>query len=253
MSDMPLAILYANSNHNNGFYLREADQSVSSFRRYLNDATFVLYTNAEGYQSEAFDRVVVTDFVVPPQLAHQTHLNGQMLVKQRAMLECEAEQVLVLGSDTFALKSDVSEMLRILERFDVAAAHAPYRINIASGNSPIPEISRAYPEFNGDLILYNNTPKVRQQIAEWHRLYETNEFDHPHDQGTFRYVMYFSDLRIATLPPEYNYRGPAVRKDTVILQNRHLLPRYLERSNTEKKGLWTRACRKICRLLCQHS
>lgn len=253
MCHMSLAILYANSNHNDGFYLREAEQSASSFRRYLSDATFILYTNAEGYQSENFDRVVVTDFVVPPQLAHQTHLNGQMLVKQRAMLECEAERVLVLGSDTYALKAAVSEMPRILERFDVAAAHAPYRINIASGNSPIPEISKAFPEFNCDLILYNNTPKVRQHLTEWHRLYEANAFNHPHDQGTFRYVMYFSDLRIATLAPEYNYRGPAVRKDTVILQNRHLLPHYLEQSNSKKPGLWLRARRKICRLLCQHS
>jgi hypothetical protein len=34
-------------------------------------------------------------------------------------------------------------------------------------------------------------------------------------------------MRIATLPPEYNYRGWEVRADTVILQRRELLPKYL--------------------------
>lgn len=37
-------------------------------------------------------------------------------------------------------------------------------------------------------------------------MYFNNEFNHPHDQGTLRYAAYNSDMRVATLTPEYNFR-----------------------------------------------
>lgn len=226
---MMLEVLYANSSHEDGKYLRECVQSARTFKSFLPDAWFVLYTDAAGFRADVFDQVVTVPFVVPESLRERRHFNGQMLVKISAMLERERAQVLVLGSDTYALKQDVRELPPLLERFDIAVAHAPHRINTAFGNSPIPEVPKAFPEFNCDVILFRNTDKVRRVIREWLQRYRNDEFEHPHDQGTFRYVIYKSDLRIATLPPEYNYRGRDVREDTVILQRREMLPKYLYR------------------------
>lgn len=224
---MTLEVLYANSSHQDGQYLRECVQSARSFKTFLPDAWFVLYTDAADFRDDIFDHVVTVPFVVPEALRQRRHFNGQMLVKISAMLERQRDQVLVLGSDTYALKEDVRELPRLLERFDIAVAHAPHRINTAFGNTPIPEVPKAFPEFNCDVILFRNTERVRETIREWLQRYRNDEFEHPHDQGTFRYVMFNSDLRIATLPPEYNYRGRDVRKDTVILQRRELLAKYL--------------------------
>ena len=76
-------------------------------------------------------------------------------------------------------------------------------------------------------MLFRNTPQVKAFLEQWKTLYLDHTFSHPHDQGAFRYLAYVSDLRIATLPEEYNYRGKVKRSDTVVLQNRQLLPAYL--------------------------
>ncbi|MFQ3189779.1 MAG: hypothetical protein ACI936_000905 [Paraglaciecola sp.] len=85
----------------------------------------------------------------------------------------------------------------------------------------------AFPEFNCDLILYNNTQAVKDFIKSWADAYLDDMFSHPHDQGTFRFLLYNTSLRIATLPPEWNYRLDLYRKDTVILQNRKKSYEYL--------------------------
>jgi hypothetical protein len=222
---MTLDVLYANSSHGDGKYVREACDSALSFRRFLPDARFVLYTDLPDFRDDAFDEIVTVPFVVPDSLRDRLHFNGQMLVKITAMLEREADQVLVLGSDTYALRPEVAELPRLMEAFDIAVAHAPHRVNTSMGNSAIPEIPPAFPEFNCDVILFRNTDKVRAALHDWRERYTRDDFQHPHDQGTFRYVMFHSDVRIATLPPEYNYRGWEVRADTVILQRRELLPK----------------------------
>lgn len=237
---MGLEVLYANSSHNGGQYIREAVQSARSFRRFLPDARYVLYTDLAHFTDPVFDEIVTLPFTVPAALKDRHHFNGQMLVKINAMLDRQEERVLVLGSDTYALNPAVRELPELLDHFDIAVAHAALRL--AGLMDLVPQVPRAFPEFNCDLILFRNTQKVRTAIREWRDLYANDEFGHPHDQGAFRYVMFFSDLRIATLPPEYNYRGWEVRNDTVILQRREMLPKYLD-----GEGLSRRIVRKLAR------
>ncbi|WP_417737612.1 hypothetical protein [Rosistilla oblonga] len=226
---MDLAILYVNSKDADGKYVKEAASSASSFRAHLPDAKYYLYSNMEVPSELAgqFDHVVQCDFHVPEFLQGRVHLNGQMIVKHAAMLELQEGSVMYLGADTYALRDVVSELPEVLDRFDIAAAHAPVRINTELGNSDIPEVPKAFPELNCDLILYRNNAEVREFLRTWQRSYLEDQFAHPHDQGTFRYHLYTSGLRVCTLPPEYNYRGRAFREDTVILQNRYALDQYI--------------------------
>jgi hypothetical protein len=154
-------------------------------------------------------------------------MRGQLLAKIRAMLQFEYDHTLYLGSDTLAVRPEVASVFRLLETFDVAAAHAPVRINTSFGNSPIPEVPPSYPEFNGDVVLFRKTPGVEKAFREWHDLYLADRFGHPHDQGTLRYVLFYSSLRIATLPPEYNWRQRYVARDTVLIQNRATIDKLL--------------------------
>jgi hypothetical protein len=228
---MSVAILYVNSHHQNQKYIAEANKSVASFKRFLPEAKYYLYTDRENPNSEFvnnFDIVRTTDFSYPEFMQNRVHLNGQMVAKHRAMLELEEDIVMYLGADTYALKEDVSDLPRILENFDIALAHAPLRINTELNNSSIPEVAVAFPEYNCDVILYKNNKDVRTFLQQWRQSYLADDYSHPHDQGTFRYQLYFSKLRLATLPPEYNYRGHEMREDTVILQNRFTLIDYIE-------------------------
>lgn len=234
-----LAILYVNSGHENGKYVKEAAMSARSFKAYLPDAKFYLYTDYinDDYEKYIFDEIVLDKFYVPEAFENRVHLNGQMIVKHKAMLELSEKHILYLGADTYALKPDVQELEKLLSKFDISVTHAPVRINTDIGNTPIPEVPSSFPEMNCDLILYNNNQKVREFLKQWQQSYLEDLFSHTHDQGTFRYLLYNSDLRLCILPPEYNYRELEYREDTIILQNRFSLYKYLNNENYFKKLL----------------
>lgn len=245
---MKTAVVYVNSHHQDLKYVKEAERSALGFRAHLPDAEYLLYTDAEGFQSDVFDHVILSDFPVPEALKDRVHLNGQMVAKLRALASLDGyDRVMYLGSDTYALSPEAGSVFDVLDQFDIAAAHAIYRINAAHGNSPLPEIPVCFPEFNCDLVVYRNDPKVRAFLKEWEEKYLSDFLGHPHDQGTFRWLVYHSDLRVATLPPEYNYRGNVYRSDTVILQNRDKLHEYLNGQEAPPKPV--RIANKILRKL----
>ena len=219
------AIIYANSDHDNSQYLKESVVSAASFRRYIPDAKFVLYTNSAEFSDYVFDEIVVRDFVVPPALEKRVHKRGQMLVKHQAMIETKARKNLVLGCDTLAVDADVAGLFELLDRFDIAAAHAPNRVC-----APVPGVPKAYPEFNCDVILFRRNWRTKRLFKRWKSMYAKDRFGHPHDQGIFRYLTYKSRVAVATLPFEYNDRmglfgqqaSDAERRmrKSIIVQNR---------------------------------
>jgi hypothetical protein len=225
---MTETIVYVNSAHEDLRYVKEAARSAASFRKYYPSAEFLLFTDAKQYSDPVFDRIVYTDFVVPDALAGTTHKNGQMVAKLNALPTIESDHVMYLGSDTHALRPEAGLLFKLLDRFDICAAHAPHRINTAPGQPPIPDVPACFPEFNCDLVVWRRSAAMTRLLEEWRDMYVTNTLRHRHDQGAFRLLAYRSDLRIATLPPEYNYRESAFRKDVVILQNRDELPKYLD-------------------------
>ena len=212
---MSCQIVYVNSTHENLRYVREAQASAESFRRFIPNATYTLVTDAKASDLAPFDEIRAAVFEVPANLAGTTHKNGQMVAKLRALPELQHDRVMYLGSDTYALRAEVAGMFDLLDQFDVVAAHAPLRVNTTRGNSAIPEIPACYPEFNCDVIVYRNSPAVRLFLEQWRDLYLDHAFGHPHDQGAFRYLLYNCELRVATLPEEYNYRGKRWRPGTV--------------------------------------
>lgn len=113
------------------------------------------------------------------------------------------DNTLYLDTDT-ALNADIRDSFRILERFDIALCHA-HRRNTARGKiSWRTQIPPAFPEFNSGVILFRKTPSVIQVFQDWSTCYR--ESGHTHDQPTLRELLWLSDVRIATLPPEFNVR-----------------------------------------------
>lgn len=124
---------------------------------------------------------------------------------------------LFLDTDTYVC-GELSELFSLLDRFDIAAAHAPYRVLYRAKGVP-----DSFPEFNSGVILFKQSEMVRKFFAEWLTRYQRDltrqhVWLHPlgrnnpshvkglNDQPSFRETLYESGLRVATLPSEYNCR-----------------------------------------------
>ena len=143
------------------------------------------------------------------------------------------DYTLFLDTDTYVCE-DLTDLFALMERFDIAVAHAPYRAVYQVAGVP-----DSFPEFNAGVILFNKSPKIKMMFSEWRNLYERDskkelQWLHPsaktmfegyiNDQPTFREALYNSNLRIATLPSEYNCRfilPGFVHHKVKILHGRH--------------------------------
>jgi len=178
-------------------YLNEAIISAKSVKKHCPELSITLVTDIKEVNEECFDSVL--------SINHYEEL--PFLARMEAMINTPYEKTLFLDSDTTILKEDIKDLFTLLDHFDIAAAHAAYRIA-----GPIPEIPKCFPEFNCGVILYRKSEKVINVLKEWYEIYKNNinnlsrEHGSGGDQTSFRYLMWNSDLRIATLTPEYNYR-----------------------------------------------
>jgi hypothetical protein len=123
--------------------------------------------------------------------------------------QAPGEDILFLDSDT-RICGPLGEIFDLLETFDLAAAHAPVRLDRRQPPSLADRVPAAFPELNTGVMAFRRTPAVMRLLERWRRL-------HLHvlrsitrgtvgDQSTFRVALYESDLRFAVLPPEYNCR-----------------------------------------------
>lgn len=113
------------------------------------------------------------------------------------------EQTLYLDSDTEVL-TDIREMFGLLERFDIAMAHAMKRNVFKNQVNWKRALPAAYPQYNSGVILYRMSPSVSAFFEAWQKAYIEAGFKI--DQISLREVLWDSELSIATLPPEYNLR-----------------------------------------------
>ncbi len=136
------------------------------------------------------------------------------------LLSTPFERTVFLDTDTW-LCEPVPEMFAILDRHDVAMAHAPMRFTATSSVPP------TFPECNSGVIAYHLNDRTRSLFSLWEKLYQerltsTGVID---DQPSLRDALWQSDVSFATLPPEYNFRfimpAFAGRGSVKILHGRH--------------------------------
>jgi len=202
-------------------YIDEACRSAASLKTWMPHLPITLFCD-EMVQAPHFE------LVVP--IARPQH---RLIDKVMHMNASTYERSLFLDTDTY-LCDDVSELFTLLDKFDIAVAHNPYRaLYLVDG---VPD---SYPEFNNGVIVFKQSPRMRRFLAEWLALYERDlkkeiRWSNPAGgtwfhgdlatQPTFREALYQSDLRVATLTPEYNcrfYRPGFVHRKVKILHGRH--------------------------------
>jgi hypothetical protein len=152
--------------------------------------------------------------------------------KVRTIARSPYQETLFLDSDTFVV-DDVKDLFLLLDRFDIAATHAPYRVVYRVDGLP-----DCFPELNTGVMLFRRSDETQRFFERWLEIYREDRARTPSwlfaggarwygrtlpNQASFRRALYESSLRIATLPPEYNCRVPfpgAVHNRVKIIHGR---------------------------------
>jgi hypothetical protein len=117
--------------------------------------------------------------------------------------------------------SDITDLADLLNQFDIGAAHNHNR----EAYDP-PGVPDSFPEYNTGVVIYRNNEEFRSFTHEWKENYtELVAENNMQNQPSFRKTLYESELRIATLTPEYNcmVRYPGHIKNNIKIAHSRLL------------------------------
>jgi hypothetical protein len=170
-------------------YVNAVIRSATSLRREMPDVSIAVVT----------DRTIDGPFDQHIPIEERDGFRAKII----GMQQTPFERTVFLDADTYVL-ADIGEVFELLSRFDMALAHAPIRVSL-----PLDDVPASFPEFNTGVIAYRNTPIVQRVLDDWLREYGALLPQRPptQDQPSFRRVAYrTSELRIATLPSEFNRR-----------------------------------------------
>ncbi len=119
-----------------------------------------------------------------------------------ALLRSRFDLTICLDADLF-LVAPVDDIFEVLEHFDFAAAH-DQRLNVASHTQKFhkTQIPAAFPQYNSGVIGMRRSDATLEFVRDWQHQFETSELTI--DQPILRELLFLSDLRIATLPAQYN-------------------------------------------------
>ena len=179
-------------------YVREAEVSAQSVRRWMPEMPVTIWTDDPARVSPGlFAEIRKIDQPTFSFLDRFEALNGTPYGK-----------TLFLDTDTLLL-AGVQEVFEVLDRFDFACAHGPVR----GTDSPelLADCPAAFVEPNTGVVAFNRNAVTGELFRLWEERYrrQLRELSHrKNDQPSLRRVLWESDIRFVTLPPEYNLRTP---------------------------------------------
>lgn len=194
-------------------FIDEAVISANSFKKQHPDINTVLYTPDAITELAPFDRVIRTKY---DNTAHH-YLNWMRTYT--LFFDLDADHLLFFDTDTYICKT-LKPALRLLNHFDMCAAHAPGR---HTTGTLYPQFD-AFVEINIGFLAFRNNEKVKRLFERSLHLYEhqTSIYGN-NDQGALRDALLMWDGRLCILPPEYNLRigmGAQVRGDVRVIHGR---------------------------------
>jgi hypothetical protein len=172
-------------------HLGETVASAQSVRRHMPGLPIVLCTDQANLPPGLFDEV--------RRLENPRH---SFIDKIAPLCDTPFERTVFLDTDTIVC-DPIPDLFEILDRFDLAVAHAPFR-----HDRPF-VTPNCFAEVNTGVMAYRRNDTVRALFRDWLRLYEkevteTGVMDS--DQPAFREALYRSSASLYVLPTEYNLR-----------------------------------------------
>lgn len=111
---------------------------------------------------------------------------------------------LYLDSDVRVL-DDLSDLFRLLERYEMAGAHVRYRSVPKRLRKNKLDLPQAFPQINCGVLLYRKCEHVDALFQSWVDIYRDNGFTR--DQIPFREALWQSEVKFYAFGPEYNMRN----------------------------------------------
>tara|TARA_Y100000588_G_C14280890_1_gene937044 strand:- start:10216 stop:11040 length:825 start_codon:yes stop_codon:yes gene_type:complete len=130
--------------------------------------------------------------------------------------ESPYDKTLYLDNDAF-VKTDVSELFRILDVCDLAGAYclSRKRDTYAKIFELYNNIPHTFSEVNTGVLVYTKNSSTQALFDRWQELYSQFYSDCKWDQPSFRVALWESGVKFHALCPEYNIR-PKQIYDKVI-------------------------------------
>lgn len=169
------------------FFYDSARIAAETVRRHNPGVPIDIFTDIDE-PADCFDRVVLLEDVW-----HRAKID--------AMLASRFDRTVFLDADVLVV-ADVGDLFDLLERFDVALAHDQEQNSDHARAGWRREMPAAFPQYNSGVFAFRATEPVRRLLTEWRAAVREGG---GRDQPSLRELLWDSDLRIATLPPEYNY------------------------------------------------
>lgn len=239
LSDYTSGVHYVVTTHKSGHFLDAAIASAQSIIAHTPGVGIHIDTDENGLariQSEA------------PELFTSWRLisNPHYRSKIDYLLEPPFERNLYLDSDTRVV-DDIGEVFTLLERFDLALAHAHRRYHFSTTQVwRCAEIPPSFPQLNGGVILYRNNDPVHQVMHQWREAFYQAGFEK--DQVTLREILWHHPVQLGVLPPEYNIR---YKKYLRVWSAEEAKPKILHMSRYRKGPCYRRACHTVRRAFSQ--
>jgi hypothetical protein len=192
-------------------HVREAAASLASLRRHEPQLPVAMFVDQAGRPRLGNWGVSASTGKAPIEILDLPQPTYSWADKPLALARDQApdEEVLFLDSDT-RICGPIGEIFDLLEAFDLAAAHAPVRLDRRQPPSLAARVPAAFPELNTGVLAFRRTAAVVRLLDRWRRLHldvlHSVQGGTVGDQATFRVALYESDVRFAVLPPEYNCR-----------------------------------------------
>lgn len=177
-------------------FVDEALVSVRSVKKHMPDLLVSMFTDLHELVSSPPEGV--------DSVFHLAEVTKSCLDKMYPLVETPYEKTLFLDTDTY-MCDRVDELFDVLEKYDIAAAHPPYRVQYQL--SDVPE---CFPEPNTGVILFRRSSAALDVLNRWPEEYKkqiASGCKPHHDQHSFRAALYHSTARFLVLPHEYNFRS----------------------------------------------
>lgn len=138
-----------------------------------------------------------------------------------AMAASRFDKTLYLDADLFVI-ADIRDVFDVLDRFDIAMAQDSSRNSVACHSFWRKPLPNAFPQFNSGVVAFRRNANVTTLLQNWSATVRQEEFKR--DQPVLRELIWDSELRVATLPREYNLIRFKVLR---LWRTKHAAPRII--------------------------
>ena len=181
-------------------WVQEAINAASIVRKHMPGIPITVFSDRH-FQASSIDSVIVKE-----------RDDNPLFTKTQWIRHSPYEDTLCLDTD-ITLCDSIEDVFMLLNRFDLAVPHAPYRLANMGLPGGLPEflssgVPDCFPGMNTGMLLFRNSVKTDKLFDDWNLYHEKLCQIQPKapQQPAFRTALYHSDLRFAIIPEEYHCR-----------------------------------------------